>query len=367
MNFTMKTLAGAGMAALLIGQAANAQVEPWDPNYEPPRMADGTPSLQGIWTNASLTVLERDDQFKDLIIPAQVADAVASGAMAMKNADNAPVDPDAPAPEAGGGGVGGYNTFWMDYGSSVARINGEARSSWLVEPADGKLPWSEEGKAAVAAFYALGARMDNPETRPSGERCTVGFGSTGGPPMLNVLYNNHYQFVQSPETVAIRVEMNHNTRLIRMNDEHRPANMLGWLGDSVGQWEGDTLVVHSTNFHQGNAVRGAIRHRIYLTEDAEVTERFTRVADDAIFYEFEVTDPDVYTQPWKGEMVLMEAEGPIYEYACHEANYSLPGILGGKRKEEADAAKAAAAKTSSTTTTGTTTRTVTRTYVNKKD
>ena len=338
MKISKHIMASAGFLILALTQSATAQMTPWDPDYEPPRMNDGTPSFQGIWTNASLTVLERDERFPGLIIPDQVADAIATGAMAQKNADLEPTDPDAPAPEAGGRGVGGYNTFWMDYGNSVARIDGKARSSWLVEPADGKLPWSKDGKALLDKLRVqFQTNMDDPEVRTAGERCTVGFGSTGGPPMLNVLYNNHYQFVQSPDTVAILVEMNHNTRLIRIDEEHQPAALNRWLGDSVGHWEGDTLVVHTTNFHPGNLYRGAIRHRIIISEDGDVEERFTRVADDAIFYEFTVTDPKVYDQSWKGEMVLMAAEGPIYEYACHEANYSLPGILGGARKAERDA------------------------------
>ncbi len=367
MRSAMKFMIGASFAALALAGPAAAEIgEKWDPNYEPPRMADGTPSMQGIWTSASLTVLERGDQFNALVVPEAVAVAVETGAMAMKNSDNKPTDPDAPAPEAGGAGVGGYNTFWMDYGTKVARINGEVRTSWLVEPENGKLPWSEDGKNLLANLRkSFGENMDDPEIRSSGERCTVGFGSTGGPPMLNVLYNNNYQIVQESDTVAIVVEMNHNTRLVRMNDEHRPANMAGWLGDSVGKWEGDTLVVHSTNFHPGNAYRGAIRHRIYLTDDAEVVERFTRVSAEEIFYEFAVTDPEIYDQTWKGEMTLIAAEGPIYEYACHEGNYSLPGILGGARKEEADAAAAAAAVDTVTSDSSTTKRTVTRTYVNK--
>lgn len=366
MRSAMKFMIGASFAALALAGPAAAEVgDKWDPNYEPPRMADGTPSFQGIWTSASLTVLERNAQFKTLVVPEAVAVAVETGAMAMKNSDNEPTDPDAPAPEAGGSGVGGYNTFWMDYGTKVARINGEVRTSWIVEPENGKIPWSEDGKALMKDLRKrFNGNMDDPEVRASGERCTVGFGSTGGPPMLNVLYNNNYRIVQEPDTVAIVVEMNHNTRLVRMDDEHRPANMVGWLGDSVGKWEGDTLVVHSTSFHAGNAYRGATRHRLYLTDDAEVVERFTRVSDEELFYEFSVTDPEVYDQTWKGEMTMRTAEGPIYEYACHEGNYSLPGILGGARKAEADAA-AAAEKEAVMGDATTTTRTVTRTYVNK--
>ncbi len=341
----MKDLLVVGVIAGVMSMSAQAEVgDPWDPNYEPPRMADGTVDMQGIWTSASLTVLEREAQFSSLVIPENQAAMIANMVEASGEADNAASDVDAPAPEAGGAGVGGYNRFWMDFGSSVAKINGEYRTSWIIDPPNGKLPWSKEGTDRLMELRAkFTNNVDDPEIRSSGERCTVGFGSTGGPPHLNVLYNNNYQIVQSPETFAIRVEMNHNTRLIRVNGEHRPANMLGWLGDSIGKWDGDTFVVHSTNFHPGNAYRGAIRHRIYLTEFAEVEERFTRVSDDEIHYKFTVTDPKTYSQPWTGEMTWRKTEGPIYEYACHEANYSLPGILGGARKAERDAAAAAAA------------------------
>lgn len=334
----MRTMVAAA-AALAMSSGALAAGEEWDPNYQPPRMADGTPSFEGIWTNASLTVLERPDGVEALEVPEPVAQAIASYWLGRIENDSQPLDPNAPAPEIGGDAGEGYDTFWIDIGDSVAKIDGEYRSSWVVSPADGKLPWRPEFRQNVLGpRYASQQRFDNPEVRSAGERCTVGYGGTGGAPMLNVLYNNHYQFVQTPETVAIRVEMNHNTRLVRLNDEHTPDEMPKWLGDSVGQWEGDTLVIDTQNFHPGNTFRGAIRHFMYLSPDAHVTERFTRVSDDEIFYEFTVDDPEVYTEPWKAEMVLTKAEGPIYEYACHEGNYALPGILAGARREEADAA-----------------------------
>ncbi|MBI1394112.1 MAG: hypothetical protein GC152_15375 [Alphaproteobacteria bacterium] len=312
--------------------------------YEPPRMPDGTPDMQGIWTNASITVLERPDGVENLVLSDAEAAAVltATDETFQLSEDAKPTDPDAPAPEKGDNsirGSGGYNTFWTDFGDQMGRVKGEWRSSWIVDPANGKLPWSPAGGQRATAYAARYRSFDGPETRPAAERCTIGFGSTGGPPMLNVLYNNHYQIVQTPETVAILVEMNHNTRLIRMNDEHRPKALRGWLGDSIGRWEGDTLVVETTNFHPDASMRGAIRHRLFMTPEAKVTERFTRVAENEILYEFVVDDPEVYSQPWRAEMTLRKDEGPIYEYACHEANYSLPNILGGARREEAAASE----------------------------
>ncbi len=336
-----KLLAATAVTVVTVASAniASAQDAPqaWDPDYEPPRMADGTPSFAGVWSKASLTVLERTPQFSDLVIAPAVARAIENGQAMAIEASQGPTDPNAPPPEAGQD-VGGYNTFWMDMGERIGVVNGEYRSSWIVDPADGKVPYSENGQNALQAAIAS-RTFDDPEARSAGERCTVGFGSSGGPPMLNVLYNNHVQFFQTADVVSILVEMNHNARMIRLNETHRAPEMQQWLGDSIGHWEGDTLVMETTNFHPDNLYRGAIRHRILLEEDTIVEERFTRVADDVIFYEFTVNDPDLFTQPWRGEMPLWAAEGPIYEYACHEGNYSLPGILAGARREERLAAE----------------------------
>jgi hypothetical protein len=177
-------------------------------------------------------------------------------------------------------------------------------------------------------------QANHPEERSLGERCLVGFGSSGGPPMLNVLYNNHYQIVQSPGYVMILVEMNHDARIIRLASDHNPNNMKPWLGDSVGTWEGNTLVVKTINHHPQQKFRAGIRHQILVMEDAEIIERFTRVGDNEILYEFEVDDKRAYKDTWKGEMPLRAAQGEIYEYACHEGNYAMANILAGARAEE---------------------------------
>ncbi|WP_370234044.1 MULTISPECIES: hypothetical protein [Henriciella] len=345
MRLTLKSLLAASataMAAAMVAPAAMA--EPPETDYEPPRMPDGTPNMQGIWTNASLTTLEKPDGMA-VVVPEKQALIMAGMVEASAEADNQPTDPDAPALEAGGDGVGGYNRFWMDFGTSLAKVRGEYRSTWIVDPADGKLPYTETGrKLAEERLAEQRENFDHPEVRAAAERCTVGFGSTGGPPMLNVLYNNNYQIVQAPDKVAILVEMNHQTRMIRLNEEHRPDVMDQWLGDSVGYWDGDTLVVETTNFEPDISLRAATRHRLYMSPDAKVTEHFTRISGDEIFYEFWVEDPEIFTQTWKGEMILRKSEGPIYEYACHEANYSLPGILAGARREEQEAASAGGSK-----------------------
>ena len=293
----------------------------------------GDPNLQGVWTNASLTTLERPDYFESL----EISDDEAMAARQSSEEFNQTLDnpyAQGETPESGGD-VGGYNVAWMDPGSDFFKLNGKYRSSIITYPESGKLPrrltrWAIEGPS----IYRMFTRADHPEERSLGERCVVGFGSSGGPPMLNVLYNNHYQIVQSPGYVMIMVEMNHDARIIRLNSDHNPDNMKPWLGDSVGWWEGQTLVVKTKNHHPQQKFRAAIRHQILMMEGAEVTERFTRVSKDEILYQFEVNDKRAYRDVWKGEMPLRSTESRIYEYACHEGNYAMANILAGARAEE---------------------------------
>ncbi|MDG1944045.1 MAG: hypothetical protein P8J17_07290 [Halioglobus sp.] len=311
--------------ALLLSTVASAA------DWKLQRMPWGDPDLQGIWTSATITTLQRPDELEQLVITEAQATALEKyGEEILKDIDTLP-EGDLKAGED----VGGYNSAWLDPGTRVLRVNGEPRSSIIVEPADGEVPYTYLGRGR---FYWQGykwmQRHDNPEERPEGERCIVGFGSTGGPPMLPVLYNNNYQFVQSPEEVLILVEMNHNIRTIRMEGQPLPEAIRPWLGDSTGRWEGDTLVVRTTQFHPQQNMRAAIKHQLYMTEDSVVEERFTRTSEHELLYQFTITDDSIYTQPWRGELTLRASEGPIYEYACHEGNYALPNILAGARQEE---------------------------------
>jgi len=299
-------------------------------DYDVPRNIHGDPDLQGIWTSATITTLNRPAQYDDLRLTPEQA-AVAENAMGEQMAaiDNPP-DP------SEGGGVGGYNSFWMDPGTRALRVGEEIRSSILVYPENGQLPMRMGARAKLGQFFLrVQGAFDGPEQRPLGERCIVGFGSTGGPPMLPVLYNNNYQIVQSKDSIMILVEMNHDARIVRMNAEHLPDTVRPWMGDSIGRWEGDTLYVETTNFHPGQSFRAAIKHQFYVTKDAVVKEWFTRVADQEILYRFEVNDPGAYSDKWMGELTLRSTDGPIYEYACHEANYAMRGILRGARLAEA--------------------------------
>ncbi len=327
----MRILASA-LAALLLAGAAQA-AEP----YKAPRNTFGQPDLSGVWTNASLTNLVRPANFKSLTITDEQARAIEQGRARAVEAQARPTDPNAPPPRAGQD-PGGYNNFWTDPGVAMGRIRGEVRTSWIVDPADGQLPYSPSGKKLFEdTLFKARNTFDGPEARPLGERCVLGFGSTAGPPMLNVLYNNHYQIQQSKDAVAIVVEMNHDARIIRLTDrKHPPKNIRLWMGDSFGWWEGDTLVVETSNFTPGESLRPYFGNSLFISPDGKVTERFTRVSPTQILYQFEVDDPTTYTRVWKAEMPLNASKGAMYEYACHEGNYSLPGILGGARRAEAE-------------------------------
>ena len=330
----MKSLLATVGAALLLSASPTAFAQAAD--YEPPRTADGKPDLQGMWSNVSLTSLERSPRFDTLVIPDGEAAKLEAQTAAMQERGNARTDPESGAPPKGQG-VGGYNSFYVDAGSSYAQIDGEYRSSWIVDPADGRIPYTEEGrKKFEEELYFVRNNFDGPETRPMAERCIVGFGSTGGPPMINVMYNNTYQFVQTPDYLMILVEMNHDARIIPIGDKAEDVDRSNpqYLGNSTAEWDGDTLVVTTTNFNPVESLRTFFANSFFLHPDGVVVERFTRVADDQILYEFEVTDPKMFSQPWKAEMAFNQSQGDLLEYACHEGNYSMPGILAGARRNE---------------------------------
>ena len=330
MNATARILAATLGAAALAGAALAVPAA----TYHAPRTSFGDPDLQGLWTNASITTLERPQGVTSLVItPAEAARLEAANRAWLANNDK-PTDPSKGAPPAADD-PGGYNSFWIDLGSKYGVVNGQIRTSWIVDPPDGHVPYSAKGRQDMfAAAIPQFRNFDGPEVRSLGERCIVGYGSTGGPPMLNVLYNNNYQIVQSPGYVTIIVEMNHDARIVRLGGTHLPANVRPWMGDSIGHWEGDTLVVETTNLNPGQRFTADIRHRIYLAPDSKVTERFTRVSSTDILYEFKVEEHTAYTQTWRGEIPMRATKGPMYEYACHEGNYAMPDILAGARAQE---------------------------------
>lgn len=306
-------------------------------DYEPPRTADGKPSLQGIWSNASITRLQRSDEYDKLIISDEELNNLTNAhpqVVRQKTDDH--LDNEDGLLDGSDLGMGrGYNAFWIDPGKEFGRVKGSYRTSWIVEPADGQIPFSKQGRAMRGQGRTERDEAAGPEARSLGERCMIGFGGTGGPPMLNTLYNNTYQIVQTPEHVMILVEMVHDARIVPIVDspEGKGAEFDAidrWLGESVGWWEGDTLVVETRNWQPEQARQGPV----YVSEQGKVIERFTRFADNQILYEFTVEDPVYYTQAWRGEISFNAVEGPVYEYACHEGNIGLEGILQGARVKE---------------------------------
>lgn len=313
----------AGFAAVALAASASAQ-QAWSP----PRTPDGKPDLQGMWTNSSITTLERTNASLPLVLDAEQVRRMEGQRAQQVAADAAPTNPDAGAP-TDRNTMAGYNLFWIDRGSKVGRVKGEARSSWIVDPPNGRMPISEAGRARIREIQARRAE-DGPEGMNPADRCLVGSRGSGGPPMLNNIYNNTYQIVQTHTHVMIDVEMMHDARIIRLEQDHRPAAVTQWLGDSVGHWEGDTLVVVTKGWNRQHGDY----EPVYLSERATVTERFTRTGPGEITYAFLVDDPGFYTQPWKGEMVFTPSNGPVYEFACHEGNYALKHILTGARVRE---------------------------------
>jgi hypothetical protein len=353
-----KTVLGASIAALglaLAAAPASAQqsiaaegsfksplpffkdLTKWDPNYKAPRTSDGKPDLQGTWSSASLTTMTRGGRGPgggELVIPQSKIDELTENAYYNQRLtnDNKRTDPNAGGGDGKGGkDVKGYNNFWIDPGSEYAKVNGEYRSSWIVT-GNGQVPYTAAGRAARGARMASVRQVNNtgPEIRSLGDRCLISFGSQAGPPLNNAMYNNNIQIVQTPDNVLLDVEMNHDARIIRIQKDGekeaaRPTEVKQWFGDSIGHWEGDTLVVVTKNVHPIQERSGAIP----ISETGKVTERFTRVSDQEIFYEYTVEDPKYYSQAWKGEMPLRLSQERVFEYACHEGNYALPGILFG--------------------------------------
>ncbi|MBC53457.1 MAG: hypothetical protein CMQ34_06420 [Gammaproteobacteria bacterium] len=302
----------------------------------PTQAGNGIPDLQGNWSIATQTTLERPDRYGGrLILTAEEASEIEARVQARSRAADQPGDPERDAPPPGVN-VGGYNAFWMDPGDRLAVINGEVRTSIIIDPPDGRLPYNEQGRANHIAAMQMRESYDGPEVRPMGERCVVGFGSTAGPPKLPVAYNNLTQIVQTRDYVMLLAEMNHDARIIPLAGAMPDSPTHPWLGHSVGRYEGDTLVVETSHFHPQQTLRSSLRHRFYGSADMHVVERFTRVSDDVIHYQFTVTDPENYSQPWRGELPMNRSDDRLYEYACHEGNYAMPGILAGARRAEAE-------------------------------
>lgn len=304
------------------------------------------PDLEGIWTNASLTSLNRPDGVDTLVVSPEEARVIAAAtpiAGLEGGLDESGVAADIPQASADDFGVRAYNNFWVDPGSNLALVKGEFRTSYVVNPENGRVPRREDPqydfeRINFGSRYATGVGdARGPEAIPLAERCLIGFGNKAGPGMMGALYNNTYQFVQTPDHVVILVEMVHDARIIPVFESReealqnrRPAALEQWFGDSVGWYEGDEFVVETTNINPIQMGQSSVP----ITKSGRITERFSRYSENEMFYQFTVEDSNIYLQPWTAELSFHATEDRLYEYACHEGNYSMPGILAGARKLE---------------------------------
>lgn len=304
------------------------------------------PDLEGVWTNASLTKLNRPEGVDSLVVSAEVAQIIAAntpvgGLEGGFDEKDAVVDvPDASSDDFG---VRAYNNFWVEPGSNLALVKGEFRTSYVVDPANGQVPVRENPqfdfeRRNFGSRYATGiGDARGPEAIPNAERCLLGFGNKAGPGMMGALYNNTYQFVQTDDYVMILVEMVHDARIVPIYESRdeaisnrRPSPLEQWFGDSVGWYEGDELVVETVNIHPIQLSQSSVP----ITKEGRITERFSRYSESEMFYSFTVEDSNIYHQPWTAELSFYGTNDGLYEYACHEGNYAMPGILAGARRLE---------------------------------
>lgn len=295
--------------------------------FRAPRTRVGVPDLQGLWSNASYTPLERDDAFKSLVIsPEEARRAEANFARTGDFAGKA--DP-----------LGQKDSEFWEAGPGLARIRGEIRTSWIVDPPDGKLPFNAETRKR---FHIDDKDWrwppDNPEEQNVTTRCVTSEG--GAPPNINSPDGNYLQIAQTRDYVLLLAEKYNDLRIVRLRDTaHAPAQIQSWLGDAVGRWEGETLVVDSTNLCPSTVRR---TDGMKISPAGRIVERFTRVSPTELLYEFAVTDPTFYTQTWRAEMPFLAAKGPMYEYTCHEGNYGMHDILAAARRLEGKTVEGAA-------------------------
>ena len=278
------------------------------------RTPDGQPDLRGIWSFSSVTPLERPADVKDkAVLSDQEAPEFERRLLERRNSDRRSADPDADLLPA-------YNEFWKDNGKKLTTN----RTSLIVDPADGRLPpLTAEGKRLADLAAARAALPAGPEDNPLALRCLIGLNS--GPPMLPIDYNNNVQIFQARDQLVLLNEMVHNARVVPL-DGRPHDNIRQWVGDSRGRWEGDTLVIDTINF-KGPTLRGG-------SANMHLVERFQRVSADRMIYRFTVDDPTIRARPWTVELPMTRTAGPLYEYACHEANFAMANTLSGARHQE---------------------------------
>ena len=287
-------------------QAQDTAAEDWTLSYT----TWGDPDLRGVWSFATLTPLERPVSYagRESLTAEEV---VALNAEALTRGDQPPPP----------GDTGAYNAFWFDRGESTGR------TALIVDPPDGRIPFTPAGRQRFDARRALlGRPAHGPEDRSPGERCV--HHTKAGPPMSSGGYNNHVRFFQTPGYVVVWTEQIHDARIVPMDGRPPIAGAIRqWMGDSRGRWEDDTLVVETTNYNGKAAYQGS-------ADGLHLVERFTRTGADALEYEYTVSDPATYARPWTASITMTPIEGDLYEFACHEGNYGMEGILAGARADE---------------------------------
>jgi len=297
-----------------------------DTAYAVPRTAFGHPDLQGTWSNAVITPLERPPEFAGK--PFLTEEEALEYERRRQEETNMDRRPDDPAEDV----FNAYNDFWWDWGENIAATR---RTSLVIDPPDGRIPALTAAARSAAAQRAEYRRLhpaDGPEDRTLSDRCINW--PTAGPPMLPHAYNNNFQIAQNEDYVMIVNEMIHDARIVPLDGRaHLPSGLRQWLGSSRGYWDGDTLVIETRNFTDQTSFRGASANMV-------LTERFTRVSDDILLYEFTVDDPEAFTSSWTVQIPARRTDEFMYEYACHEGNYAMAGILMGARAEERAASDA---------------------------
>jgi len=298
----------ASLLTLLL--AANLSAQQGE-SYQAPRNEFGQPDLQGVWGARFYTMLERPEGMP-LVLPAEQAAGIANVIHEQ------------------GGLAGNTDPDIDNFGPPIlAMVNGEYRSSIIVYPEDGRMPFNEHGARTAAYGYFEGTGFDHPEQRPGVERCLEAWAS---PPMRAFSYQLYNGIVQTPDKIAIISEENAPLRVIHMDGQSRPDVIRTMEGHSIGHWEGDTLVVETTHYDGDIPARATMGRPMLLSNEARVTERFTRVSENELLYQYTVDDPVYYSEPWRGEFSFnLSDHNHIYEYSCHEGNYSMVGALRGER------------------------------------
>ena len=308
-------------ALLLVGGLAALSLVPALASSQARR--ERRPDVEGIWNSATATPLERPRQLKDkaFFTPAEAAEWERQ--VAESNEER--------PPQPGAKGTGTYNTFYREFGTRTVRT---LRTSIITDPPDGRIP-SLTPEAAEIKRQRVEAQRILASAQDSGLQDQCLAFATAGPPMLPYSYNSNYQIVRAGSEMVVHVEMIHDARIVHMDGRpHVPPSIRRWMGDSIGRWEGDTLVVDTTNFNEGIGFYGDAGGNFGWDRNLHVVERFRLLDRDTLLYQFEIDDPTAFTQPWKGELTMARSAGRIYEYACHEANYSLVNMLRGYRASE---------------------------------